>query len=170
MSASANIAAETAKQHYDLRKKPAHKYKPGDLVWLEVSNLKSIRPSKMLGPKHYGPFKVIEKIGHTTYQLLLLDNWKLIHPVFNQDLLTPFNKALYATQCKPQPPPPEVIGNKLKYEVQQILDACRQRNTIEFLVSWKGYGPEHNQWIKKHDVHAKDLVAAFYNRYPLKPK
>ena len=26
------------------------------------------------------------------------------------------------------------------------------------------------QWIKKRDVHAKDLVAAFYKCYPLKPK
>ena len=63
-SASAKIAAKTAKQHYDLRKKPTHKYKPGDQVWLEASNLKSVHPSKKLGPKHYGPF---EKIGHAAY-------------------------------------------------------------------------------------------------------
>ena len=120
MSTSAKIAAKPAKQHYDLRKKPAHEYKPGDQVWLEASNLKSIHPSKKLGPKHYGPFKVIEKIGHATYWLLLPDNWKLIHLVFNQDLLTPFNEVSYVIQCKPCPPPPEVIGNELEYEVQQI--------------------------------------------------
>ena len=112
----------------------------------------------------------VQSHWHAAYRLLLPDNWKLIHLVFNQDLLTPFNEASYATQCKPQPPPPEIIGNELEYEVQQILDTCKQRNTIEFLVSWKGYSLEHNQWIKKHDVHAKDLVAAFYKRYPLKPK
>ena len=122
-SASANIAAETTKQHYDLRKKPAHEYKPGDQVWLEASKLKSIRPSKKLGPKRYGLFKVIEKTGHAAYQLLLPNNWKLIHLVFNQDLLTSFNKASYATQCKPWLPPPEVVGDELEYEVQQILDA-----------------------------------------------
>ena len=104
------------------------------------------------------------------YQLLLLDNWKLIHLVFNQDLLTLFKEALYATQHKPHPPPPEVIGNELEYKVQQILDAHKHWNLVKFLVSWKGYGPEHNQWIKKHDVHAKDLVTAFYKCYPLKPK
>ena len=151
-------------------KKPAHEYKPGDQVWLEASNLKSIHPSRKLGPKRYGPFKIIEKIGHTTYQLLLPDNWKLIHPVFNQDLLMPFNEASYAIQRKPCLPPPEIIGNELKYEVQQILDACRCRNAIEYLVSWEGYGPEHNQWIKKRDVHAKDLVTIFFKHYPLKPK
>ena len=101
MSASAKIAAKTTKQHYDLQKKPTHEYQPGSQVWLEASDLKSICLSKKLGPKHYGPFKVVEKIGHTTYQLLLPDNWKLIHLVFNQDLLTPFNKVAYATQCKP---------------------------------------------------------------------
>ena len=72
---------------------------------------------------HYGQFKVIKKIGHAAYQLCLPDNWKLIHLVFNQDLLTPFNEASYAAQCKPHPPPPEVVGNELKYKVQQILDA-----------------------------------------------
>ena len=82
----------------------------------------------------------------------------------------PFNEASYATQRKPQPPPPKIIGNKLEYKVQQIPDAQKRRNAIEFLVSWKGYGPEHNQWIKRCDVHAKDLVAAFYKCYPLKPK
>ena len=169
-SASTNIAAETTKQHYDLRRKPAHEYRPGDQVWLEASNLKSTQPSKKLGPKHYGPFKVVEKIGHAAYWLLLPDNWKLIHPVFNQDLLTPFNKAAYTIQCKPRPPPPEIIGDELEYEIQQISDARRCRNAIEYLVSWKGYGPEHNQWIKKCDVHAKDLVTAFYKHYPLKPR
>ena len=74
----------------------------------------------------------------------------------------PFNEAAYATQCKPQPPPPEIIGNELKYKVQQVLDTQRRQNTIEFLVSWKGYGPEHNQWIRKRNVHAKDLATVFY--------
>ena len=90
--ASATLATETAKQHYDLWKKPTHEYKPGDQVWLEASNLKSTRPSKKSGPKHNGLFKFIEKIGHTAYWLYLPDNWKLIHPVFNQDLLSPFKE------------------------------------------------------------------------------
>ena len=113
---------------------------------------------------------MVETIGHAAYRLLLPDNWKLIHPVFNQDLLTPFNKVSYATQHKPCPPPPEVVSDELEYKVQQVLDAHKCWNTVEFLVSWKGYGPEHNQWIKKCNVHAKDLVAAFYKHYPLKPK
>ena len=82
----------------------------------------------------------------------------------------PFNKAAYATQCKPRPPPPEVVGDELEYKVQQILDTHRRQNAVKFLVSWKGYGPEHNQWIRKHDVHTKDLVTTFYKCYPLKPK
>ena len=66
-SASASTAAGTAKHHYDLQKKPAHEYKPGDQVWQEASSLKSICLSKKLGPKHYGLFKAIEKIGHAAY-------------------------------------------------------------------------------------------------------
>ena len=86
---------------------------------------KEYLPIQEVRTKTLWQFKVTEKIGHAAYQLLLPDNWKLIHLVFNQDLLTPFNKASYTTQCKPRPPPPEVVGDKLEYKVQQILDTHR---------------------------------------------
>ena len=45
-SASANIAAETAKQHYDLQKKPAHKYKPGDKVCIQLKEHSPIQEAR----------------------------------------------------------------------------------------------------------------------------
>jgi hypothetical protein len=36
-------------------------------------------------------------------------------------------------------------------------------------VRWKGYGPEHNKWVKHSDVFAKDTVDAYYHRYPNTP-
>jgi hypothetical protein len=36
-------------------------------------------------------------------------------------------------------------------------------------VRWKGYGPEHNKWVKHSDVFAKDAIDAYYCCYPDAP-
>ncbi|KAF8171623.1 hypothetical protein K438DRAFT_1852563, partial [Mycena galopus ATCC 62051] len=37
------------------------------------------------------------------------------------------------------------------------------------MVRWKGYGLEHNKWVKHSDVLAKDAIDAYYRRYPNAP-
>ena len=166
-------AAEKAKSHYDLRRRSARSYKPNDLVWLEATNLKEVRPSKKLSAKRYGPFKILAKVGESAYQIELPDNWQLLHPVFNESLLTPYVKPAFPSQQKPLPPPPDVVGEELEYEVEKILDSRTRRAGrnpfTEFLIAWKGYGPEHNQWIKKKDLFARELLADFHKKYPQKP-
>jgi hypothetical protein len=38
------------------------------------------------------------------------------------------------------------------------------------MVRWKGYGPEHDKWVKHSDVFAKDAIDAYYRRYPNAPR
>ncbi|KAF8155194.1 hypothetical protein K438DRAFT_1862766, partial [Mycena galopus ATCC 62051] len=38
------------------------------------------------------------------------------------------------------------------------------------MVRWKGYGPEHNKWVKHSDVFARDAIEAYYRRYPNAPR
>jgi hypothetical protein len=38
------------------------------------------------------------------------------------------------------------------------------------MVRWKGYGPEHDKWVKHSDVFAKDTINAYYHRYPNAPR
>jgi hypothetical protein len=98
-------------------------YKPNDLVWLEATNLKEVRPSKKLSVKRYGLFKILAKVGELAYQIKLPDNWWLLHPMFNESLLTPYVKPTFPSQQKPLPPPPDVVGEELEYEVEKILDS-----------------------------------------------
>jgi transposase InsO family protein len=91
-------AAEKAKSHYDLRRRSARAYKPNDLIWLEVTNLKEVRPSKKLSAKRYGPFKILAKVGESAYRIELPDNWRLLHPIFNESLLTPYTKPAFPSQ------------------------------------------------------------------------
>ncbi len=44
-------------------------------------------------------------------------------------------------------------------EVEEIIDGKRKRGKWEFLVKWKGFGPEDNEWIREDELEgAKDAV------------
>ena len=55
-------AQETMKRNYDQHKGPSCKYKEGDQVWLEGTNITTDRPMKKLGDKRHSPFQVVNKI------------------------------------------------------------------------------------------------------------
>uniref|UniRef100_A0A1I7TN93 Chromo domain-containing protein n=1 Tax=Caenorhabditis tropicalis TaxID=1561998 RepID=A0A1I7TN93_9PELO len=45
------------------------------------------------------------------------------------------------------------------YEVEKIVSS--RKNGTEFLVKWKGYGPEANTWSKKSDLNCPLLIKKF---------
>ena len=55
----------------------------GQLVWLDMRNIKTNYHKKM-APKHEGPFKIIEILGPLNYHLELPPTWKL-HNNFHAD-------------------------------------------------------------------------------------
>ena len=42
-------------------------YKEGDQVWIKGTNLKTLYPSAKLGPKRYGPFKILKQLSEAVY-------------------------------------------------------------------------------------------------------
>ena len=44
------------------------------------------------------------------------------------------------------PPLPELVDGTVEFEVAQILASRPSGNNRQYLVVWKGYGPEHNTW------------------------
>jgi hypothetical protein len=52
---SMKTAAETMKHFYDKRRSDSIKYKVGDLVWLEGTNIQTTRPAKKLDHIYQGP-------------------------------------------------------------------------------------------------------------------
>jgi hypothetical protein len=117
-------------------------YKEGDQVWLEGTNLKTLYPMAKLGPKRYGPFKVVKQLSEAVYRLEIPRQWK-IHNVFHANLLTPYKETDYTGQNFTRPPP-DLIDGEPEYEVEKILDAQpRGRGRkMHFLVKWKGYPHE----------------------------
>jgi hypothetical protein len=57
-------------------------------VWLDMRTLK-ISHHRKIALKHEGPFEINEVLGPVTYQLKLLESWK-IHNVFHAMLLQPY--------------------------------------------------------------------------------
>ena len=78
------------KQFHDRKMRPPIEYKPGDLVLVESTNIRTERPSKKLDDKRFGPFKVEKKEGLASYRLKLDRKWRNIHPVFHECLLHPY--------------------------------------------------------------------------------
>src|SRR5882757_469166 len=96
--AANKMAKETMKRFYDRTKGKSLDYHIGEKVWLEGKNLKPLHPTKKFADKRYGPFKILGKIGKSSYKLDIPKTWKQIHPVFNKVLLSPYHKLAFKGQ------------------------------------------------------------------------
>ena len=79
---------EAMKKYYDKRGTPQPDIDIGDLVMLNAKNIQNKHPTKKLGPRLYGPFKVLAKRGNRAFKLDILLHWN-IYPVFHVSLLEP---------------------------------------------------------------------------------
>ena len=84
--------------------------------------------------------------------------------MFHVSLLEP-----YRDNGKVQPPPPPIeLEGALEYEVESILKhrfRGRRHPRAFYLVSWKGYGQEHNSWEpEEYVVNAPEIVADYWKR------
>ena len=120
--------------------------KIGDNMWLENKNIHSNRPSKKLDQKRYRPFRISKDIGLGVFQLELPEGW-MIHNVFNEDLLTRCREPHYKGQHMEPASPPMIINKEEEYEVKEVWKHRKHGRGMQYLVHWKGYGDEHNQWI-----------------------
>ena len=58
-----------------------------------------------------------------------------------------------------------------EHEIKQILDSRRNGNTIEYLVNWKGFPREENEWIPTKDlVNATEAIKIFHKQNPSAPR
>jgi len=146
-------ARQRAKQYADPKRKNIT-FKPGDEVLLSTRfiQLKVPGVNKLL-PKYIGPFTVKNALSDVTYRLHLPDCMKC-HNVFHLSLLRPFHKD---ERYQPPPLPFEYDEEEgVWYELNCLLKhrwIKRGRGkVIQYLVSFKGYGDEHNQWCDAKDV------------------
>lgn len=164
-------AATEMKKYYDRKRLPSRQYKPGDKVMLEAKHITSDRPMKKLDHKRYGPFIVKKKVGEAAYLLQLPATWRRIHPVINEDLLSPYLGPAFPSQKVPPPPSPELIEGHQEYIVENIVDSRIHRGGLQYLVHWKGYPVAERTWEPVRNVaNSKQLVDKFHQEHPGAPR
>ncbi|CAJ0938747.1 unnamed protein product [Ranitomeya imitator] len=70
-------------------------------------------------------------------------------------------------EAMPTVPPVDEDG---EFDISRILDSRWHRGRLQYLVSWKDFGPEDNSWEKAEDVSASRLIKAFYRRFTNKAR
>ena len=158
------------KDQYNTHRRTAIVYKPGDIVWLNASNILSQRPSKKLDHKYLGLYKVVKKIGALAYQLSS-QGQSTRHATFNEQYLKPFKRGIYPSHIAEPAPPAELIDGEEEWEVEEIKDSRYLHGQLQYLVHRKGFDVSEDTWEPaKHLTHAPELVTNFHSRYPTKPK
>ena len=89
----------------------------------------------------------------------------MIHNMFNEDLLTQYSKPHFKGQYMDLAPPPEIINEEEEYKVEEVRNYRKQECGIQFLVYWKEYENEHDQWITEIGLpHAKKAIEDYWSR------
>jgi Chromo (CHRromatin Organisation MOdifier) domain len=144
--------------YYNRRREPAPEYTPGNKVYLDRSDIQTLRPSKKLAHRFLGPYVVEHRVGESAYRLRLPKSMSHLHPIF------PVVKLLTA------PPDPVLVDGEEEYEVEAVINSRLFRGRLQYLIQWKGYSYEHNSWEDAMDVHSPELVAGFYSAHPGAPR
>jgi nitrogen regulatory protein PII-like uncharacterized protein len=157
-------ASETMTKHYNKDHIPMQ-FKKGDLVGLSTRNLR-LKGSRKLAPRFIGPFRVLQTIGEQAYRLSLPQQYDRIHNVFHVSLLEPW-RNLHGKDDEPLPMPE--LEEEDEYEVEEVRDEKLIEGETHFLVKWKGWPSEYNQWVHHEDMeNATEAIQSYSKRKGVK--
>ena len=116
-------AKDDMARYYDQQRVPAPEYQPGYRVYLDTSDIKTMRPSQKLAHRFLGPYTVVQRVVRNAYKLDLPPSMKRLHPVFNVVKLLPAPVHLILGRQAALPPPPELVDGEEHYELESVLDS-----------------------------------------------
>lgn len=149
---------ESQSKYYNQHHSPMA-YKAGDLVMLSTKNLRVRQPSKKLAHRLLGPFAVEETVGTQAYRIHLPKEWK-VHPTFHVSLLEPYHQR-ETGEYIPNTAPPELLNNEQVWEIEEVLAKTTRKGTIHYLVKWKGWTSNFNQWVAADDMQAPKAISEY---------
>jgi len=162
------LAQQRQREQFDKRHRQ-HRYKVGDLVWIEARHLTEKVMDRALcrklGKRWHGPVPVVEcfysdlqaelaeadRGAPVAYRLALPPHWR-IHDVFAQHRLKPYVAGTdeFATRAQPPVPDPVMVDGQAEAHVDKILAyrvrLVKGKSVEEWKVRWTGYSAAHDQW------------------------
>ncbi|CDO69613.1 hypothetical protein BN946_scf184851.g1 [Trametes cinnabarina] len=157
------LAAERMKWYFDqgVQKVP---FKVGDKVLLDLRDYQTT--GRKLNARYAGPFKIVEKLSPVTFKLEWPAKMTRIHPVFYASKLVLYHDPEIPGQ-KMAPPESVIIDGHEDFKVEAVLDSRRYRQQLQYLVRWKGYGPEDDSWEPVSNLaNSRELIKEFHERHP----
>lgn len=109
----------------------------------------SVRPFEKLGPKFFGPYKILRKIGKVVYKLELLES-SMIHPIFHVSQL-----------CRAITDPSLVLTSHLDIDSEgqwtakpeEVLSTWQKAHGLEVLIHWANTLEKGETWETAHSIH-----------------
>jgi hypothetical protein len=151
------------------KRKPAPIYFPKDYVWLNTKNIKTTRPTKKLDYKNVR-CQVIKQISPSSYRVELPEGMQRLHNVFHTSLLSLDPSDPLPDQIQEAPGPIEIDETPM-WEVEQILDSRYYYGRCQYRAKWVGHTQPDMVWYPTGNFdHAPDVVRAYHDKYPNKPK
>ena len=127
---------------------------------LSTRNLR-IKTCRKLSPKWIGPFKILEPIGNQAYRLALPEKYSRLHNVFNVSLLEKWHDHKERSGDETMPMP-DLDDDDQEYEVEEVKGEHKFDGQTHFLVKWKGWPSEYNEWVPEYDMgNAKKSIADY---------
>jgi transposase InsO family protein len=153
-------ASKSQAKYYNRKHQPIS-FKKGDLVLVSTKNLRLRDASKKLSQRLMGPFRIDEPVGSQAYRVHL-PTASRIHDVFHVSAMEPYHQRAGTQEILL---PPDIIDDQEEYEVEEILDTTRKRGVAWYLVKWKGWPDEYNQWLTQEDMpNAAEAVQEFQDK------
>ena len=164
--AKSNLAkAQEQMKRRKNKAKRTEEWAVGDQVLLGTWNLRMFAlhlPSK-LKRRWVGPFTIAKVVSPVAFQLNLPLGWQ-IHPTIHASNLKAYIRHPEFERVV-EPPPPELVGGNLEYEVKAILRHWGKGARRQYLVSWKGYDLSEATWEPElHLANAPDVLADYLCR------